>query len=896
MKPDAASQSPLERDFLDYNRDFRISTSKVGCLLAFVLMPAGTLLDHFVYPEMAGSFLFLRLICAALAGVLFLLLSWPAFARRWFRELGLSWFILPSAFICLMIYQSEGVRSPYYAGLTLVLIAVSWVAQVTVLESATAFILTLAMYVAACSLQGDSDTRLLFNNLYFIILTGVVMITGNYFLNRLRFREFANRQQLDASRREIESSHRKLMELDQMKGRFFANISHELRTPLTLLVAPLERLRTSAARTAEESGLLDLMHNNALRLLKLINDLLELVRLQEGKTTLDLVRVAPSDFLHGLARLAQPLAERNKVTLSLSIADGLGELQADPDKMEKAVLNLLFNALKFTPAGGTVTLGARDTAENLEITVADTGPGIPPEDQQRIFDPFWQADQASTRKHQGAGLGLALVKDLTEAHGGSVRLDSTPGHGATFTLLFPRVPAAMAPTAASNTPVPPAPAEKAVPAAPTEETTDPWLANLYRKAEYFPTLAPPSENGTQTSIPDGDPDLPVILIADDEPQMLRFLSSQLSREFHVLAARDGREALDLIHRHQPQLAVLDYMMPALDGLATCKALRQQEATRHLPVILLTARADEESRLQTLEAGATDFLTKPFSGIELLVRCRNLVRLRAAQTELSRTLETLRETEDQLVHSAKMASLGQLSAGILHEVNNPLNFSSGALRAIERRLDSLASNEGRATLEEMLRDLRTGLERAQKITSDLRSFTHPDATDVRPVQMEEVFRIARALVSHQLQGVSLTQECDPRLGIEGNANQLVHLVTNLLQNALDSLAEQPAQGTIHLSWKGRNNHAELAVRDNGAGIPPDIQKRVFDPFFTTKEVGKGVGLGLSTCYRIACQHGATIHVRSEPGRFCEFTVQFPLPDSVPNLSSHPTENLRHAGNL
>lgn len=892
----------LEQEFLDYNRDFRISTSKVGCLLAFVLMPAGTLLDRFVYPDQASHFLALRLFCSLLAGILWLLLSWPAFARRWFRELGLSWFILPSAFICWMIYESEGVRSPYYAGLTLVLIAVSWVAQVTVIESATAFVLTLLMYVAACWFHGAADTPLLFNNLYFIVLTGLVMVTGNYLLNRLRFREFANRYALDASRREIESSHRRLMELDQMKGRFFANISHELRTPLTLLIAPLERLRTAPGRTAGESELLNLMQSNALRLLKLINDLLELVRLQEGNIRLDRSWLNLPDFLEGLARSVHPLAEQKKLSLACRVPRDLPSLFLDPDKMEKIILNLLFNAVKFTPSGGTISLSAVRTRGGVDVAVSDNGPGIPLENQKRIFDPFWQADLASTRKHQGAGLGLALVKDLAEAHGGTVTLDSEPGRGTTFTLHFP-VDSKSAPApvpAAAPDPAPPQPALPAPVAG--EAENDPWLATLYRKAEYFPTLdASQSPDPSPVAEKNGRP---TILIADDEPQMLRFISSQLSGDFQVVTARDGQEALHLVQKHQPDLVVLDYMMPALDGLATCKALRQNPGTRHLPVILLTARADEESRLQTLEAGATDFLTKPFSGIELQVRCRNLVELRTIQTRLaqrSRELETalasLKETEDQLIHTAKMASLGQLSAGILHEINNPLNFASGALTAIERRVQNLASETEKTPLQDFISDLKTGLERARKITTDLRSFAHPNTAEFRPVAMEDVFRTARTLVSHQLTDISLVQECDPRLLVTGNANQLVHLVTNLLQNSLDSLKHlPPGRGEIRMVWKKKGGQAELTVRDNGTGIAPEIQARIFDPFFTTKEVGQGTGLGLSTCYRIVQQHQGTIRVRSEPGAFCEFVVQFPLPDPVSNLASNNTKEPSHAGTL
>ena len=313
------------------------------------------------------------------------------------------------------------------------------------------------------------------------------------------------------------------------------------------------------------------------------------------------------------------------------------------------------------------------------MIVGDTGVGIAEKSLPFVFDRFWQADSSSKRKFQGVGIGLALVKELTEMLRGTVAVQSQEGKGTTFTVRLPYQkgePPAKRETGES------ASAENG--AAASEE----WLVNLYRRAEFFPAVT--AMRGTVKPVELGGR-RPVVLVADDEPDMRRFLKSELNEDYDVIEAADGVQALEKAQQFLPDIILLDMMMPEMDGLEVCHELRQRDVTVNIPVILLTARADEETKFDALGMGANDFLAKPFSSTELQARIKNLIESHHYQRKLSKqnkalttAIEQIKETEMQLVQSEKLASLGRLSAGIIHEINNPLNFTMTGLFALRNK--------------------------------------------------------------------------------------------------------------------------------------------------------------------------------------------------------------------
>lgn len=894
--PDAGStpeqEQRLNELFQAHERDVRIANYRTCGLFAMLFMMAGCSLDWVVY-GMKGvlDFLPLRIgSVAVLASVNVLLRTdWGA---RTHRLLGLLMGMPLVVVIAIMIALTEGADSPYYAGLNLVLLGAAVLMRWPLGDSILVVLLTISAYLIACRFHGPiTNTRIFFNNLYFLSVTGVFTVVGTWIYNRIRFSEFRTRHALDLSRRQLEAANtrleennRQLLELDESKSRFFANISHELRTPLTLLIAPLDVLLSRTQEHSADHEILSTMRTNAMRLLKLINDLLELVKLESGRIQVNLMPLNVADFIREQAAAVRPMAEERGVNL-LTVTDSApSSVHLDEEKMERICLNLLFNAIKFTPSGGRVELSARSEGKWLEIRVKDTGKGIAPDQLKHVFDRFWQADSTASRKPRGLGIGLALVKELAEAQGGMVSAASEPGKG---TTMLVRLPLAAVPE----------PVERPSSQEPVHADSghQHWLAELYKKADLFPVQLQHEPGAASAVHRTQDGELPLLLIAEDEPEMVRFLAAQLAAHFRVLEAKDGAEAIRLATEHQPDVILSDMMMPEKDGFEVCSELHSRPDTRDIPIVMLTAKADEETKLSLLHAGAADFLAKPFSLIEIVARLRNLAAMRLhakhlvqQREQIAENLAQLKEAESLLVRNEKLASLGRLSAGLIHEINNPLNYAKQALYVIRRQIKPMEEAQRNEILE-VINDVEGGIDRVTGITSELRGFAtrSTERSQHFPVlpAVEATLRFFAPVANGQ---VPVKIDIPEDLEMQADRNQFLQVLINLIQNALDAVAskEYPSgeAPTIAIQAKKAPGVLLLRIRDNGPGISPDVMNQIFDPFFTTKDVGQGMGLGLSISHRIMTEHHGRITVDSEPGCHTEFILEFPeeIPTQSPPL--------------
>jgi len=412
--------------------------------------------------------------------------------------------------------------------------------------------------------------------------------------SQLQQEYFQKTKEAELSRWESE----RLKELDTVKTNFFTNLSHEFRTPLTLILGPLEKLLEGKSKS-DPSSQYQVMYNHASRLLQLINQLLDLSSIEAGKMKLEISCSDVVGFIKGVVSSFEGFAEEKKISLNFNSKEENLIACFDKDKLQKIISNLLSNAIKFNNNDGLVNVLLSEKRNRgisyFQLEVEDNGPGISPEVQKNIFDRFYKSQGLSTV--EGTGIGLALVKELVELHFGEIEVKSDVGKGTIFRVTIP-----------------------------VDE-------EFYAKKNIFLSKSPQSENklktfverkGTESAIDELSDEAPLILIVEDNNDMRQFIKENIQENFVVLETADGEEGLSKANENIPDLIVSDVLMPKLNGYELCEKIKTDEKTSHIPVILLTSKAETNSRLKGLETGADDYLTKPFNSAELLLRVKNLI--------------------------------------------------------------------------------------------------------------------------------------------------------------------------------------------------------------------------------------------------------------------------------
>lgn len=851
--------------------ELRLKSVRIGLILSIVLVSIFSIIDWIVYQQQFLSLIKIRFSCNTILLGILIILFIKSRVLVYIKTIGILFIMVLSFSISWMVMITDGSASTYYAGLSLILVGMSVLLPWTLFETAIVCISTILIYMAACLIHdvkgavGVFSWSLFGSNLSFLIGTSIICMLGSYYQSAGRFETFRLNYELDQRNLELDKSNKELAELDRLKSHFFANVSHELRTPLTLILGPIDELLRNTERFPERVGeMLHTARDNSRRLLNLVNNLLEVIRLEEGKSELELRPLEVSGFLAGMADSVSHTAEIRGITLNKALADETLRVQADHNALERIFLNLLSNALKFTPEGGTVTVCSRAENGRIVVDVRDTGIGIDAAFLPYIFDRFRQADGSSTRKYPGSGLGLALVKELSEKMGGSVKARSTPGEGTTMTVTLPLWEGSTG----------------EIVELPLELGSDGSLSEFQGAAEHLATL--PLEDPVELQELDGSRGQgPTVLVVDDEPDMRRYLAGVLEENFRILQARDGRQGLEMARSHRPQLMVLDMMMPEIDGLEVCRRLKADMATRGIKIVILTARVSDEAKLAALEHGADDFLTKPFSRVELETRLRNLLQasnmerdLEQRNETLQKTLTDLRMTQGQLIQSEKLNAIGSLSAGLLHEINNPLNYAIAALQLAQLE----PAVEADELLKEIVADVDEGMQRIRAIVSDLRAFAYPSEMEKQiPFSFGAAVESALRFTASEIKEIDIERELSEKDQVVGSQTHIVQVLLNLITNAAEAIddVKEQRRGHIRIRSEARQQRLHVWVRDNGVGMDRETLARVFDPFFTTRDVGEGMGMGLSICHTIIANHSGSLEAESEPGEWTEFHFELPL---------------------
>ena len=668
----------------------------------------------------------------------------------------------------------------------------------------------------------------------------------------------ADAQALEEERRRAEA----LAEIDRAKTAFFSNVSHEFRTPLTLMLGPLEDALANAygGLPKEAAATLALAHRNSLRLLKLVNTLLDFSRIEASRVEASYEPVDLSTLTVELASVFRSAIEKAGLRLAVDCPLLPEPVYVDRDMWEKVVLNLISNAFKFT-FEGEISVALRWRGERVELSVSDTGVGIPASDLPRMFQRFHRVKNARSRTHEGTGIGLALVQELARLHGGEVSVQSEENRGTTFTVSIP--------AGREHLPADRIQAERQL------ASTSLGATLFIEEAMRWLPAEEEAERGILAGMSEGPLALPVdgdssrasrarILVADDNADMREYLRRLLARSHEVVPVADGQAALDAIRSHGPDLVLADVMMPRLDGFSLVAAIRADERLRTLPVIMLSARAGEESRIEGLAAGADDYLIKPFSARELVARVDS-------QLELSRLRRDADRRKDEFL------------AMLAHELRNPLapirnclhvlRATGGAGQGTERLLDMMQRQ-----VNHMVRLVDDLLE-VSRITRgkiELRKERVELAAVVRSAveTSQPLIEAARHELTVALPAEPLILDADPV--------RLAQVLANLLNNAAKYT---PEGGRIWLAARHEGPEAVVSVRDTGAGMPAEMLPKVFDLFMqgdrTYSRSQGGLGIGLTLVRSLVGLHGGSVEARSDgPGRGSEFVVRLPLAAGEP----------------
>ncbi|MDB4963540.1 MAG: hypothetical protein JWP01_3539 [Myxococcales bacterium] len=631
--------------------------------------------------------------------------------------------------------------------------------------------------------------------------------------------------ELKLATEQLEANVVQLRDAQGARERFFGNISHEIRTPLSIIMLAAADIDNRAGKLLDDrskSGL-GAVNDSARKLVRLVDELLLLAAGQENKLT---TKPEPTDLaalLRSLFAAWLPGAEQAGLELVSTLPDKL-IVNVDPVALERVITNLVSNAVKYTPRGGRVELALTVEDESVRVSVLDTGKGIGPDLEKRLFGRFERA-QGEDRKISGTGLGLALAKQLVEAHGGTIAHHARTTGGTEMRVLLP---ISLVRTEVQG-------------AAPALRLVD------MAKPASLPSVMHAHPEGLSKG---------TIVIAEDDVRLADMVAQLLSDEYTVHVGHDGVAALELVKQHQPQLLITDVDMPNMDGIELSRRFREISNERLAPIIILSAMLDLGTRLAGLEAGAVDYVTKPFDPVELKARVRAQFRMRDMAIRLHR--------------AEQLSTLGVLTSGLAHELRNPANGVVNAIIPLKAMLppELLAADEPVGQLLDVMSECA---QQINMLSKQLLGFRNAENDlQLRPTLVKKLIQRALTLTQVALQSIEVRIDVPDDVYVKCAPPLLLQVLTNLFENAAHAAGKG---GWLEVNGRAADGRILLEVADSGPGVPVHLRNTVFEPFFTTKPQGVGTGLGLPVSREIVTRHKGILEIR-EHGSRAVFVVDLP----------------------
>lgn len=607
-----------------------------------------------------------------------------------------------------------------------------------------------------------------------------------------------------------------------LKSKFFANVSHELRTPLALILGPLEKLLMQSELSDNQRRDLGLIQSNARLLLKHVNDLLDVAKLEANRIQLCYTRIDIAKLIRQTAANFDGLAMEKSLQFRIETPEPLFA-EVDPHHLQRVIINLLSNAFKFTPRLGTVRCSLIVDQDSVILTVADSGPGIPVSLRKAIFERFFQVEESATRVYGGTGLGLAIVKSLIELHHGTIHVeDALEEGGASFIVKLPLF----------------APAGTVLKKIAVDEFIS--LENRKDHLVDLPHQTPNNENKSH----------PLVLVVEDNVEMNQFITEILHDKFRVITAFNGEEGLEKAKTTHPDVIVSDVMMPLFSGEQLVRAIREEKALEAVPILVLSAKADDALRLKMLQEGAQDYIVKPFSPHELLARVENFAVRKKMQDELMLTNKVLTILNKEFE---------AFSYSVSHDLRAPLRSIAGFSQVLLEDHGDVLNEEAKAHLT---RILNAGKKMGELIDG-LLSLSHLTRTPLNHT-IVDLSGLVTTILDELKQTDPMRQMIcviEPSVIAKGDKQLLMIALQNLLNNAWKYTAKKPKAliefGVIQQD--SLNQPLTYFIRDNGAGFDMNYADKLFGAFqrMHSPSEFEGLGIGLATTQRVIQRHGGRI---------------------------------------
>ncbi|MBM9577173.1 response regulator [Leptospira sp. 201903070] len=634
---------------------------------------------------------------------------------------------------------------------------------------------------------------------------------------------------------ELKQVYEKLIELDQLKTQFFANVSHELRTPLTLILGPTRSLLKQESISAFQKSLLETIERNSYTLLKHVNDLLDISKLEAGKMTFKYSNVDLSRTISNITAHFDSIAKERNIVFSTALPETC-VVPVDEAKVERILLNLIANAFKFAPPSGRISCQLQREDSEVIIRVEDDGPGVSENLREVIFDKFRQGEEGDSRSFGGTGLGLAIVKEFVNLHLGKVAVTKSSLGGAMFEVRLP----ILAKEGIENNKHSSGEGDDLILAVMSAVSDLKKIEDDFSPEPIFSVSKPR------------------VLIVEDNSEMRRYISETLSSEFQILIATNGKEGLEKAKLEKPDVIVTDIMMPVLSGDRMVREIREHSELDSTSIIFLSAKADMDARIQLLGEGAQDYLIKPFAPEELLVRVRNFIRLK-------KTIETLETTN---------ADMEAFSYSVSHDLRAPVRSIEGFVRILMEDFGDTLDPEALR----IVNIIEKSVTLMNSLIQNLLDFHKVSKVEFasRTVDMEA---LVRDIVSILKQESPTQNHCSIQIerlpGAIGDGAALKQVWVNLISNAI-KYSSKGASPEVQIGCKEGEEWNTYFVKDNGVGFDKRYANRLFKVFqrLHLQDEFEGTGVGLAIVARIVQRHGGTVHADGEVGKGSIFSFSLP----------------------